>query len=88
MLTLEDCVALGALSTEEIDVLAAHEHLPDIVACELGNYLLSTPGGAMLIADGIRAQIVAARRHHRVAAASRLEGLLVSFERKHCRALR
>jgi hypothetical protein len=42
----------------------------------------------MLIADGIRAQIVAARRHHRVAAASRLEGLLVSFERKHCRALR
>ena len=36
MLTFEDCVGLCGLSAEEIAAIARHEHLPEIVALELG----------------------------------------------------
>ncbi len=36
MLTLEDCIALSDLTREEIDAIAVHEHLAEIIAAELG----------------------------------------------------
>ena len=56
MLTIQDCIELSGLTEEEIDALAEHEHLPEIVAAELGNYLVQTPEGeqritAMLLDD-------------------------------------
>ena len=39
MLTYEDCVELSDLTEEEIEAVAQHEHLPEIVALELGSYL-------------------------------------------------
>lgn len=45
MLTYEDCVGLCNLSEEEIEAIAMHEHIPQIAALELGNYLLSGPDG-------------------------------------------
>ena len=49
MLSFEDCVALSGLTEEEIDAIAQHEHLPEIVALELGNYLLHQPDGTLKI---------------------------------------
>lgn len=45
MLTLEDCLALCDLTREEIDAIAEHEHIPEAVAMELGDYLTHTADG-------------------------------------------
>ena len=45
MLTLQDCIELSDLNEEEILAIAEHEHLPEMVAVELGNYLTHTASG-------------------------------------------
>lgn len=40
MLSLEDCIALCDLTEEEVLAIAEHEHIPEMAATELGNYLL------------------------------------------------
>ncbi len=59
MLSYEDCLALSDLTEEEIAAIAEHEHLPMIVAAELGCYLVHAPGGIArlqsMIADDIAA---------------------------------
>lgn len=59
MLSLEDCIALSCLTEEEIAAIAEHEHLPIVVAAELGNYLVQTVDGSRairkMIGDDIRA---------------------------------
>ena len=60
MLTLEDCIALSGLTPEEIAAIAEHEHIPGIVAAELGKYLVETPDGCKCIRAFIRDDIAAA----------------------------
>jgi hypothetical protein len=38
MITIDDCIGLSGLTEDEVDAIAEHEHLPEIVAAELGNY--------------------------------------------------
>jgi hypothetical protein len=57
MLCLEDCLALCDLTEEEVRAIAQHEHIPEIAATELGNYLVRTPGGEMRIKSIIRDDI-------------------------------
>jgi len=45
MVTYEDCLALAELTPEEVDRIAAHTRLPEIVALELGSYLTKTALG-------------------------------------------
>jgi len=58
MLTYEDCRRLCDLSEAEIRAIAQHEHIPEIVAAELGAYLVRTPDGERrirrIIVDDIR----------------------------------
>ena len=49
MLTLEDCIALCDLTEEEVAAIAEHEHIPMMVAAELGNYLVHSPEGVPMI---------------------------------------
>ena len=49
MLSYSDCVGLSELTPEEIAVIAQHEHLPDIVALEMGAVLHGTAAGRQLI---------------------------------------
>jgi S-ribosylhomocysteine lyase LuxS involved in autoinducer biosynthesis len=56
MLTIQDCIELSELTEEEILAIAAHEHIPEMAAIELGNYLIHTPDGerrvkAMIVDD-------------------------------------
>ena len=44
MLTWDDCLGLVELSEEEIAAIARHEHLPQLAALELGNYLVEHQG--------------------------------------------
>ena len=61
MLCLEDCLALCELTEEEVLAIAHHEHIPEIAAAELGNYLVHTPQGEMSIKAIIRDDIAEAR---------------------------
>lgn len=74
MLTLQDCIALSGLTEEEIDAIAEHEHLPEVIAAELGSYLLHLPGGKQAIKAIIREDIAMAlaRGDHRHSAQLKL----------------
>jgi hypothetical protein len=66
MLTLEDCIALCGLSEDEVLAIAEHEHIPEIAAAEVGNYLVRTPEGELCIKAMIKDDIaVAAARADR-----------------------
>jgi hypothetical protein len=58
MLSIEDCIALSELNEEEIEAIAQHEHIPEIAAAEMGNYLIQSADGEMrlraMIVDDIR----------------------------------
>ena len=49
MLTLKDCIALCDLTKDEVDAIAEHEHIPTIVAAELGSYLVHSEDGVPMI---------------------------------------
>lgn len=70
MISIEDCLALCGLTEAEVLALAEHEHIPEIAAAALGQYVLSQPHGAETIRDMIRDDIRVAwkqgnRRHAR-----------------------
>jgi hypothetical protein len=83
MLSLEDCIALCGLSEDEVLAIAEHEHIPEIAAAELGNYLVQTAEGERRIKAIIRDDIAHARRcgnrHHEIA----LKLLLRDFVLQH-----
>lgn len=83
MLTMDDCIALSELTEEEIEAIAEHEHLPEMVALELGNYLVHTAEGQRQIKTIIRDDIAAARAHGDFAHAARLKLALRHFIRHH-----
>jgi Rad3-related DNA helicase len=53
MISLEDCVGLSGLTEEEILAIAEHEHIPEIAASALGQYLSRQEGGIEQIRDMI-----------------------------------
>ena len=83
MLTLEDCIALSGLTREEIDAIAEHEHLPEIIAMEMGAYLLQLPEGGKAIKGIIRDDIARARMHGDYVHSAKLKLVLRHFI-EHC----
>ena len=63
MLSLQDCIALSDLTEDEIEAIGEHEHLPDMIALELGHYLVQTPEGEKRIKEIIVDDIEHARSH-------------------------
>ena len=63
MLTLQDCIELSELSEEEILAIAEHEHIPEMLAVEMGNYLVHAPSGEKQIKRMIVDDIDQARAH-------------------------
>ncbi len=61
MLTMQDCIELSELTEEEILAIAEHEHIPELAALELGNYLVHTPDGEKRIKAMIADDIADAR---------------------------
>jgi len=85
MLTLLDCIALSDLTAEEVDAIAEHEHVPEVIATELGCYLVHCPDGQQKIKAIIRDDIGAARSRGDIRRAAELKLVLRHFV-KHCRA--
>jgi hypothetical protein len=82
VLTFEDCLGLCQLTEEEIRAIAEHEHLPEIIALELGNYLVRGPDGEVLVSH-MFIDIRAAKRRGGLAHAARLEKALRHFIQQH-----
>ena len=85
MLTLEDCVALCNLSEDEVLAIAEHEHIPEMAAAEMGNYLLCCPDGELRIKAIIRDDIAAAIASGNRARELGLKALLRNFVLQHPR---
>ncbi len=83
MLTLEDCIALSDLTEAEIAAIAEHEHLPAVVAAELGNYLVHDAGGCPAIRRMILDDIEAARSRGDTPHALALKLVLRRFVETH-----
>jgi hypothetical protein len=75
MITLQDCIGLSGLTEEEVLAVAEHEHLPDIAATALAQYLLSQEHGTEkirdMIVDDVRQAQHSGDKKHVVAAAAR-----------------
>ena len=56
MLTIEDCIGLSGLTEDEIAAVAEHEHLPTMLALEMGSYLCRTAAGQAKLESMIKAQ--------------------------------
>jgi hypothetical protein len=83
MLTREDCLALCELSEDEVEAIAEHEHMPELVAMELGQYLCHTPNGEARIERMIIDDIEHARTHGNYAHMAKLVGVLRHFIETH-----
>lgn len=83
MICLEDCIALCGLSEEEVLAIAEHEHIPEIAAAALADYLLHQEHGAEAIRDMLRDDIRAALARHDRAHARELFMALRHFLSAH-----
>jgi S-ribosylhomocysteine lyase LuxS involved in autoinducer biosynthesis len=86
MLTIEDCIALSELTEQEILAIQDHEHIPEIVAAELGNYLVHTPSGERAIKRMIADDIDHARAHGDHQRTATLKMVLRHFVEQHAAA--
>lgn len=83
MLTIQDCIELSELTEEEILAIAEHEHIPEMAALELGNYLVHTPSGETRIHAMIVDDIDVARREGNVQRVLALKACLRHFLEHH-----
>ena len=83
MITLEDCLAFSGLTDEEVKAIAEHEHIPEIAAAGLAQYLLCQTCGADRIRDMIVDDIIAARQRNDARHARELVMVLRHFLEVH-----
>jgi len=83
MLTLEDCLGLCDLDEEEILAIAEHEHIPEIVAAELAEYVIHLPDGVPRIKKMILEDIDNAKENGHIEHAEQLLLVLKHFVATH-----
>ena len=88
MLTLKDCIDLSDLSDAEVAAIAEHEHVPEIVAAEIGCKLVNTAAGRVVLKRYIRENLVHAKAQHMDKKAKALERLLRRFDGAHSSSAR
>lgn len=86
MLTLQDCIELSELSEEEILAIAEHEHIPEMLAVEMGNYLVHAPNGEKQIKRMIVDDIDQARAHGNLKQVAMLKRVLKHYVAEHAGA--
>jgi hypothetical protein len=83
MISFEDCIGLCGLTEAEIAAIAEHEHVPEIAAAVLAQYLLHQQHGPerirQMLVDDIRAAVGAGNVQHAADLASALRHLLTVY---------
>jgi len=68
MISLEDCIAFCGLTEDEVAAISEHEHIPEIAASALADYLLKRPHGGeairKMIIDDIHSALDTGRVKH------------------------
>jgi len=83
MLTLQDCIELSDLTEDEILAIAEHENIPEMVAVELGSYLVHGPSGEKRIKRMIVDDINHARETGNAKHAAVLKSVLKHYVECH-----
>ncbi len=83
MLTYQDCLGLCDFTEEEIRAIAEHEHVPEIIALELGEYLVHMPDGEARIRRIILDDMAEAERTGDTERHERLRLILMHFIATH-----
>ncbi len=83
MLTIEDCIGICGFTEEEIKAIAQHEHVPEIIAVELGEYLIHSSNGIPHIRRIILDDIEDARSRGNEKEIDRLRVVLKHFIATH-----
>lgn len=83
MLTFDDCLEMSELSEDEIRAIAEHEHIPEICALELGDYLCHHKGGSDQIRKFILDDIANAEKNGNTRHAEELRKVLEKFTASH-----
>ena len=82
-LSLQDCIDMSDLTEEEILAIAEHERIPEVLAIELGSYLVHTPGGEKRIKRMIQDDIQRARASGDLKHVALLKGVLEHYLEHH-----
>lgn len=83
MISIDDCIALCGLDRTLIAAIAEHEHIPEVAAAALANYLLHHDGGDLEIRKMITDDLQAALEAGRLQQASELFMALRVFVEEH-----
>jgi hypothetical protein len=83
MISLEDCIAMCGLEESEVSAIGEHEHIPEIAAAALADYLLKQPHGGEAIRTMIIDDIHQALNQGRIKHASELFMALRHFLEHH-----
>jgi len=83
MISLKDCLDYSDLTEEEVEVIAAHEHLPYSFAVEMAAGLSQTHEGEVLIMRLLKAAERDARHDHDLAALKIAQHAAKQFSADH-----
>ena len=83
MISLEDCIGLCGLDEDEVAAISEHEHIPEMAAAALANYLLTQPHGGETIRTMIIDDIHKALNAGRIGHAAELFMALRHFLEQH-----
>jgi len=82
MISFEDRIAMCGLTEAEIAAIAEHEHVPEVGAAILGQYLLHQQDGPerirQMLVDDIRSAVGAGKLRHATELASALRHLIAT----------
>jgi len=83
MISFEDCIGMCGLTEAEIAAIAEHEHMPEIAAATLGQYLLHQQHGPerirQMLVDDIRAAVGNGNIKHAAELVSALHHLMSTY---------
>lgn len=83
MISKDDIIGMCDLDVDEIDAIAEHEHIPEVAAAALGDYLVHQAHGAEIVRDMIVEDIRSAIGRHDGAHATTLYMALQHFLTDH-----
>lgn len=83
MLSMRDCVDMCDLDDEEVEAIAEHEHVPQIVACEIACVLMQSNDGVDLVHHFMEENRDRAAAKGQRNAAAHWRDVLHRFDRSH-----
>lgn len=82
-LSIQDCLDMSDLTEDEVLAIAQHEHIPEILAVELGSCLMHEPGGERCIERMIEDDIHEASAAGDMRRTAQLKDVLKHFVEHH-----